>query len=431
MVRLPTGVDDVTIVGVIGTVTSHSSLAEETGSPMRHWVRTAACESSTPRSMTATTTASDGLGRRLQYVIESGIFAYSNGASGVGSVESVSCSQRLPEMWLGSNGTSNFGGAGISSYSTYTGNVGSAPGTADNSRATARGRSLSALPATWQRAEATTASTCQVITLRQLQTWWTPCDPRHCGSGGDWRHGLELARRWLATRSNQPAIRASGWTTRRPLRWLATRSRVPRTTAFIWTRPTLTARWSATSPKQAGWMGSGCRRQPILLSLETCRQTTQATVSRLPTARQPRLSGTASPATPLGIQETGTSDNNLVAGVSSTGNTSDTSIFANDASMAVASKLGGTRTLTAASTLDLHDYCDYFVMSGATAVDNIEASYAGRVVTIRSDGNTTINDGGNLRLSGNLSLSDLDCVILVCDGTNWYQCAVISNNQPP
>lgn len=26
------------------------------------------------------------------------------------------------------------------------------------------------------------------------------------------------------------------------------------------------------------------------------------------------------------------------------------------------------------------------------------------------------------------ALLDNDCVVLVCDGTNWYQCAVISNN---
>jgi len=138
-----------------------------------------------------------------------------------------------------------------------------------------------------------------------------------------------------------------------------------------------------------------------------------------------RLNGNA-----LGINETGTSDNNIYAGNNATGNTSDTSILANDGSVVAANRLGGTRNITAAASLDLWDYTDYFAMSGATAVTSIEASWVGRVVQIRSSGATQINNAGNIVLFGsvNQTLADTDVITLVCDGTNWYQVAPKSVN---
>lgn len=362
-----------------------------------------------------------------QYVIESGIFSYSNGASGIGSIAGVTFAAITGNVAY-SNGTSNFGGSGITTYSTFTGNVGSAPGTADNFTGYGAGTKFVSVTGNVAKggsnngihlsgdyvatvANVVDAPATHGIVVRVDTGGTTGIGAAVVGntikSAGD--SGI-----WL---DNQESFAVVGNTIKSS------------TDHGIYMDTGNTDGAVVGNITKASGL-DGIRMQTATdivvagnVSADNTSDGIQITNSTTATIVGNRFTGNA-----LGIQETGTSDNNLFAGVSATGNTSDTSIFANDASMAVASKLGGTRTIAAATALDLYDYCDYFVLTGATTVTSIEASYAGRVVTIRSDGNTTINDGGNLRLSGNLSLSDLDCVVLVCDGTNWYQCAAISNN---
>lgn len=349
-----------------------------------------------------------------QYVIENGIFSYSNGASGIGSIAGVTFAAITGNVAY-SNGTSNFGGAGITTYSTFTGNVGSAPGTADNFTGygagtkfvsvtgnVAKGGSNNGLHlsgdyvatvANVVDAPATYGIVVRVDTGGTVGTGATVIG-NAIKSAGD--SGV-----WL---DNQEAFAVVGNTIKS-----STDHGILVDTAN--TDGTIVGNITKASGLD------GIRLQTATdivvagnVSADNVSDGIQITNSTTNTIVGNRFTGNA-----LGIQETGTSDTNLVAGVSSTGNTSDTSIFANDASQAHASILGGTRTITATATLDLYDYCDYFVLTGATVVTSIEASYSGRIVTIRSDGSTTINDGGNLRLSGNLSLSDLDCVILICE----------------
>jgi len=427
MVRLPTGVNDVTVIG--GDWDGNKAAQSSGGNGF-----TNAALGTNSRIRIVNATIHDcydhGIGwagTTTQYVIESGIFSYSNGASGVGSVGSVSFAAITGNVAY-SNGTSNFGGSGISTYSTYTGNVGSAPGTADNFTGYGAGTKFVSVTGNVAKGGSNNGmhlSGDYVATVGNVvDTPATHGIVVRVETGGTVGIGATVVGN---------AIKSAGdsgiWLDNQETFAVVGNTVKSSTDHGIYLDTANTDGAVVGNVTKASGL-DGIRLQTATdiviagnVSADNTSDGIQITNSTTSTIVGNRFTGNA-----LGIQETGTSDNNLVAGVSATGNTSDTSIFANDASRAVASLLGGTRTITAASTLDLYDYCDYFVLTGATAVNNIEASYAGRVVTIRSDGSTTINDGGNLRLSTSHSLSDLDCIVLVCDGTNWYQVAAISNN---
>lgn len=360
----------------------------------------------------------------LKHFIEYGLIAYDNGASGVGSIESQDRSA-IGLSIAYDNATSNFGGSGITSRTAYAAIVGEDAGTADNLTSYGNGADFNTVASFVSLGGANNGmhlsgdynafaaiaidSPAQYGLVSRTET------------GGVVTYGLAMAG---------VTVKSAG----KSSFWLDNNDGFAGA-ALVSTSPTEHGLYLDTANTNGHLSGAmklagidNVRLQAAtdivvdVMSADAVGDGIQIADSSKNVVGG-RFTGNA-----LGINETGTSDINLLAGVSSTVNTSDTSIFANDASQVHASILGGTRNITAASTLDLHDYCDFFVLSGATAVDNIEASYAGRVIQIRSDGATTINDGGNLRLSGNLSLTDLDCVVLVCDGTNWYQVSVISAN---
>ena len=94
----------------------------------------------------------------------------------------------------------------------------------------------------------------------------------------------------------------------------------------------------------------------------------------------------------------------------------------------VTTKRSGTGTfasIASAATVTLTNEHDaFFVISGTTNINDITASWVGRVVTLYFSGILTVSDGGgNLRLAGNLVTAVNTTLTLVTDGTKWYEIA--------
>lgn len=90
-------------------------------------------------------------------------------------------------------------------------------------------------------------------------------------------------------------------------------------------------------------------------------------------------------------------------------------------------------SLTSAASIRLPEWDDViFIAAGAvTAITSIEASWAGRTVTLRFPSTSTITlaHGSNVFLSGGAtwSASPRGVITLMCDGTNWYQTSRSNN----
>jgi hypothetical protein len=69
--------------------------------------------------------------------------------------------------------------------------------------------------------------------------------------------------------------------------------------------------------------------------------------------------------------------------------------------------------------------CDVHVVTGTTTITSILATNfpVGKVLILITSGSVTINDGNNLSLTGNLSMTANDTLALVFDGTNFSQLA--------
>lgn len=70
----------------------------------------------------------------------------------------------------------------------------------------------------------------------------------------------------------------------------------------------------------------------------------------------------------------------------------------------------------------------YFDITGTNNIDSVAAKDAGAVVILQFDGILTMTDGGNLNLNGNHVTEAGDTMVLVCDGTNWYELARVDQN---
>lgn len=360
----------------------------------------------------------------LKYFVQVGLISYNSGASGIGSIESQDRSV-IGLSVAYDNATSNFGGSGITSRTAYAGIFGEGAGTADNLTSYGDGADFNTVASFVSIGGANhgmhLSGDYNAFAAIAIDSPTQYGLVSRTDTGGTVTYGLAMAA--ITVKS---AGASSFWIDNNDgFAGAALVSTSPAAHGLYLDTANTNGHLSGAL-KLAG--GDNVRLQTAtdivvhVMSADAVSDAIQVTNSST-SVISGRFTGSA-----LGLNETGTSDNNLYVAISSTGNTSDTSILANDGSAVSANKLGGTSAITAASTLDLWDYTDYFVLSGATAVDNIEASWARRQITIRSDGATTLNDGGNLRLSGNLSLTDNDCVILQCDGTNWYQAAPTSAN---
>ena len=95
----------------------------------------------------------------------------------------------------------------------------------------------------------------------------------------------------------------------------------------------------------------------------------------------------------------------------------------NDGTIGVPRDSAPVRTLASATTLTLPDEGDVFFVSGTTAITSITESWPSRKVFLIFTGVLNFTDGGNLKLAGTTATTADDAILLVSDGTNWYQVA--------
>ena len=81
----------------------------------------------------------------------------------------------------------------------------------------------------------------------------------------------------------------------------------------------------------------------------------------------------------------------------------------------------GSDVATAADGFTLPTNGNYFDVTGTTGIDSIAAFNAGTIVYLQFDSTPTLTDGGNLKLAGNLTASAGDILVLISDGTDWYE----------
>ena len=65
----------------------------------------------------------------------------------------------------------------------------------------------------------------------------------------------------------------------------------------------------------------------------------------------------------------------------------------------------------------------FFQMTGTNTITSIVTSVAeaGRIVIIQTTAASTISDGSNLKLAGSFSAGVDDVIVLISDGTNFYE----------
>ena len=70
---------------------------------------------------------------------------------------------------------------------------------------------------------------------------------------------------------------------------------------------------------------------------------------------------------------------------------------------------------------------NFFDITGTTTITGITAKAAGTVVILQFDSSLTVTDGSTLRLAGNFSATANDILVLISDGTNYYEVARSGN----
>lgn len=71
----------------------------------------------------------------------------------------------------------------------------------------------------------------------------------------------------------------------------------------------------------------------------------------------------------------------------------------------------------------------YFDITGTTTITSITAKTAGTIVYLQFDGALTVTDGGNLKLNGDFVTAAESTLMLLCDGTNWYEISRTPDNK--
>jgi len=76
-----------------------------------------------------------------------------------------------------------------------------------------------------------------------------------------------------------------------------------------------------------------------------------------------------------------------------------------------------------AGEMTLGDDGNYFDIAGTEAITSITAKTAGTVVILQFDSTASLVDGSNLKLNGNFTGAAEAQIMLVSDGTNWFEVA--------
>lgn len=85
--------------------------------------------------------------------------------------------------------------------------------------------------------------------------------------------------------------------------------------------------------------------------------------------------------------------------------------------------------VVAAATISPAPDVEEIKVEGATPITKITATYRPHFLIIRFGGNVTIKSENNLKLAAaEINATNNDILLLVCNGTNWFQCAPLSAN---
>lgn len=93
---------------------------------------------------------------------------------------------------------------------------------------------------------------------------------------------------------------------------------------------------------------------------------------------------------------------------------------------------GSVATVASATALPvLATEARTIIVTGTTQIDSMttSASIAGRVITLKFDASVKVNAGSNLKLAGGADFDATadDTMVLVTDGTNWYEVSRSAN----
>lgn len=81
----------------------------------------------------------------------------------------------------------------------------------------------------------------------------------------------------------------------------------------------------------------------------------------------------------------------------------------------------GADVASVAGAITLGDDGNYFDITGTNAITSITAKTAGTFVILQFDSTASLVDGSNLKLAGNFQGAAESQIMLVSDGTNWFE----------
>lgn len=100
----------------------------------------------------------------------------------------------------------------------------------------------------------------------------------------------------------------------------------------------------------------------------------------------------------------------------------------NDLDQRLATKIAwGDGSVASAATITLPDTATAVTVTGTTGITSVTIAPAGRVVVLLFTATLTVTDGSNLKLAGNFSATADDTLMLLSDGTNWYEVSRSNN----
>ena len=112
----------------------------------------------------------------------------------------------------------------------------------------------------------------------------------------------------------------------------------------------------------------------------------------------------------------------LLAAITSGGLSINTTLSVTEAlTMSSIFKAAKGDDVASAGALTLGDDGNFFDITGTTNITSITAKTAGTVVVLQFDGILTVTDGSNLKIRGDFVTTAESAMMLVCDGTNWYE----------
>lgn len=124
-------------------------------------------------------------------------------------------------------------------------------------------------------------------------------------------------------------------------------------------------------------------------------------------------------------------DNIKAGGITNTAIASNASISSSKLNLATISQVISLSSVifknaqganvSSATTTTLGEDGNFFFITGTTTITSITAKQAGTVVFLKFNGILTLTNGSNLKLLSNFVTVAGDTIILVSDGTNWWE----------